>query len=106
MFKVVLLSIFVLLALSQAQESSTPRKLTKPLCGLCVNIVKQLDEVLEHGGDIEEAVDKFCKQDVPSFLVDTCEKIIEKNLIDIINKLKQHEEAEKICSDIYLCREE
>ncbi|CAP31531.1 Protein CBR-SPP-15 [Caenorhabditis briggsae] len=77
---------------------------SKPLCGLCVNIVNQLDKVLEHGGDIEEAVDKFCKEDVPSFMVDMCEKVIEKNLEVIIEKLKNHEAAEKICTDIFLCR--
>lgn len=30
---------------------------SKPLCGLCVNVVKQLDQVLEHGGDIEAVRD-------------------------------------------------
>uniref|UniRef100_A0A8R1EF10 Saposin B-type domain-containing protein n=1 Tax=Caenorhabditis japonica TaxID=281687 RepID=A0A8R1EF10_CAEJA len=52
------------------------------------------------------AVDKFCKEDVPSFMVDMCEKVIEKNLEFIIEKLKDHEPADKICTDIFLCRAE
>ncbi|CAB3407121.1 unnamed protein product [Caenorhabditis bovis] len=76
----------------------------KPLCDLCLKIVDQLDETLKHGDDVEKAVHKFCEEDVPSFLVDTCDKVIAKNLDFIIEKLKDHEEGEKICSDIYLCK--
>ncbi|EFP12653.1 CRE-SPP-15 protein [Caenorhabditis remanei] len=96
---------FILFVISAVESSKKLHTETsKPLCGLCVNIVKQLDQVLEHGGDIEAAVDKFCKEDVPSFMVDMCEKVIEKNLEYIIEKLKDHEEAGKICTDIFLCR--
>lgn len=101
-----LLAISVILIVVSTVESAKKMHsdTSKPLCGLCVNIVKQLDEVLEHGGDIEAAVDKFCKEDVPSFMVDMCEKVIEKNLEFIIEKLKDHEAADKICTDIFLCR--
>ncbi|KIH63187.1 hypothetical protein ANCDUO_06511 [Ancylostoma duodenale] len=67
----------------------------KPLCEMCENLIKKVDEVLEKGGDVEEvrirlnaAVDEFCREDVPSFLVEYCEKIISKNLKYIIEKLK------------------
>ncbi|CAI2317658.1 unnamed protein product [Caenorhabditis sp. 36 PRJEB53466] len=104
-FRLVLLISVVLLTVSAARrEWKVVTEKAKPLCGLCVNIVKQLDAVLEHGGDIEAAVDKFCKEDVPSFMVDMCEKVIEKNLEFIIEKLKDHEAADKICTDIFLCR--
>ncbi|CAJ0593088.1 unnamed protein product [Cylicocyclus nassatus] len=75
----------------------------KPLCEMCEGLIEKVDEVLEKGGDIEQAVDEFCREDVPSFLVDYCEKIIAKNLKEIIEKLKDHESPEKICTDIYLC---
>ncbi|VDM82064.1 unnamed protein product [Strongylus vulgaris] len=60
----------------------------KPLCEMCEGLIQKIDEILEKGGDIEEAVDEFCREDVPSFLVDYCEKIISKNLKYIIEKLK------------------
>ncbi|VDM64642.1 unnamed protein product [Angiostrongylus costaricensis] len=51
------------------------------------------------------AVSEFCRDDVPEFLSDYCEKIIAKNLKYIIEKLKDHEPADKICADLYLCNE-
>lgn len=78
---------------------------------MCENLIKKVDEVLQQGGDIEkarpsrsiidffienvekidgvfQAVDEFCQDDVPTILVDYCEKIISKNLKYIIEKLK------------------
>ncbi|KAJ1355898.1 hypothetical protein KIN20_013468 [Parelaphostrongylus tenuis] len=78
---------------------------TKPLCELCKNIVNEVDEVLKKGGDVEKAVSEFCRNDVPAFLSEMCEKIIAKNLKYIIEKLKEHDSAEKICTDLYLCNE-
>ncbi|WKX92536.1 hypothetical protein Q1695_010515 [Nippostrongylus brasiliensis] len=89
------------LAVALGLSTATLRK--KPLCEMCENMVAKVDEVLAKGGDIEKAVEEFCRDDVPSFLVDYCEKIISKNLNYIIEKLKNHESAEQICTDIYLC---
>ncbi|PIO75090.1 Saposin-like type B, region 1 [Teladorsagia circumcincta] len=75
----------------------------KPMCEMCENLIKKIDEVLEQGGDVEKAVDQFCREDLPEFLVEYCEKIVAKNLKYIIEKLKDHDPPEKICTDIYLC---
>ncbi|KAK5973342.1 Surfactant protein B [Trichostrongylus colubriformis] len=75
----------------------------KPLCEMCENLIKKVDEVLQQGGDVQKAVDQFCRDDLPEFLVDYCEKVIAKNLKYIIEKLKDHDPPEKICADIYLC---
>ncbi|PAV73574.1 hypothetical protein WR25_00774 [Diploscapter pachys] len=61
---------------------------SKPLCGLCKHFVSKVDDIIKHEGDIEKAIDDFCKEDVPAFLVDTCVKIIEKNLHEIIEMMK------------------
>ncbi|KAK6047013.1 hypothetical protein COOONC_15480 [Cooperia oncophora] len=55
---------------------------------MCESLIKKVDDVLRQGGDVEKAVDQFCKEDVPEFLVEYCEKIISKNLKYIIEKLK------------------
>ncbi|KAK6022464.1 Saposin-like type B, region 1, partial [Ostertagia ostertagi] len=60
----------------------------KPLCEMCENLIKKIDEVLQQGGDVQKAVDQFCREDLPEFLVDYCEKIVAKNLKYIIEKLK------------------
>ncbi|KJH51081.1 Saposin-like type B, region 1 [Dictyocaulus viviparus] len=91
----VVVSVFCLIVFSDAYK--------KPFCELCENIVKKVDDVLKEGGDIEKAVDEFCRNDVAEFLVEYCEKIIAKNLKYIIEKLKDHESPEKICFDIYFC---
>uniref|UniRef100_A0A1I7WP02 Saposin B-type domain-containing protein n=1 Tax=Heterorhabditis bacteriophora TaxID=37862 RepID=A0A1I7WP02_HETBA len=51
----------------------------KPLCEMCENLVDTVDDALRKGDDIAENV-KF-----------------------IIDKLKDHESAEQICSDLYFC---
>ncbi|VDN30524.1 unnamed protein product [Cylicostephanus goldi] len=94
-------ALIVAVILSAITMTASYRK--KPLCEMCEGLIEKVDEVLEKGGDIEEAVDEFCREDVPSFLVEYCEKIISKNLKEIIEKLKDHESPEKICTDIYLC---
>ncbi|EPB68774.1 surfactant protein B [Ancylostoma ceylanicum] len=93
----------VVLAVLLATAMMTEAYRKKPLCEMCENLIKKVDEVLEKGGDVEEAVDEFCRDDVPSFLVEYCEKIISKNLKYIIEKLKEHDPPEQICTDIYLC---
>ncbi|ETN73643.1 surfactant protein B [Necator americanus] len=94
-------SLQLVLILSATVFTQAYRK--KPLCGMCEGLIEKVDEVLKQGGDIEKAVDEFCREDVPTFLVDYCEKIISKNLKYIIEKLKDHDSPEKICTDIYLC---
>lgn len=44
----------------------------------------------------------FCKREA-LFLAHECEKLIKKNLHKIIEKLRQHVDAGKICRDISLC---
>ncbi|KHJ76978.1 Saposin-like type B, region 1 [Oesophagostomum dentatum] len=82
------MKIAFLVAITLSVILSTNGYRKKPLCDLCENLIKKVDEVLEKGGDVEKAVDEFCKEDVPTFLVETCEKIISKNLKYIIEKLK------------------
>ncbi|VDO29435.1 unnamed protein product [Haemonchus placei] len=106
---------FVAVILVTMTVSGAQRK--KPLCEMCENLIKKVDEVLKQGGDVQKvllsnitdcesssmAVEQFCRDDMPEFLVDYCEKIIAKNLKYIIEKLKDHDPPEKICTDIYLC---
>ncbi|CAD6196335.1 unnamed protein product [Caenorhabditis auriculariae] len=98
MQKLIILIVLAGMIMARTQKS-------KPLCGLCMNIVQQLDEALKHGDDVEKAIYKFCKEDVPGFLVEMCHKVIEKNIDEIIEKLKKHEPAEQICNDILLCHD-
>lgn len=82
-------ALVLVLVLSIATGSYTGLR-KKPLCDMCENLIKKVDEVLQQGGDIEKAVDEFCQDDVPTILVDYCEKIISKNLKYIIEKLKKN----------------
>ncbi|KHJ82502.1 surfactant protein B [Oesophagostomum dentatum] len=41
---------------------------------------------------------------MPSPFVEPCNKIYVDNLVKIIEKLKKHDEAEKVCSDLRFCQ--
>ncbi|CAJ0592728.1 unnamed protein product [Cylicocyclus nassatus] len=93
--------IFAIILSTSLSMALTLRK--KPLCDMCEKFVENVDAVLEKGGDVAEAVEKFCKDDVPEILEDACDKIIAKNLKYIVEKLKEHDTPEEICSNISLC---
>ncbi|VDM71474.1 unnamed protein product [Strongylus vulgaris] len=79
--------LLIVMILSTSFVAADPMR-KKPLCKMCEGFVENVDEVVKKEGDIAESVEKFCRNDVPRFLVEACEKMILKNLKYIIERLK------------------
>ncbi|VDM76312.1 unnamed protein product [Strongylus vulgaris] len=92
----------VLLVIGLCITMCSAEKKKKPLCEMCEDVIQTLDKLLEKGEDLEKAMEEYCDTDCPDFLKPYCEKIDQK-LKYIIEKLKDHDTPEKICTDIHLC---
>ncbi|EYB91530.1 hypothetical protein Y032_0205g1950 [Ancylostoma ceylanicum] len=119
----------VFLAVIVCISSTIAEKRKKPLCEMCEDVIEKLDNVLERGEDVEkeegksfdvflknllflslfslfgksfQALEEYCEGDCPDFLKQYCEKI-DQQLKYILEKLKEHDSPEKICTDIHLC---
>ncbi|RCN39778.1 surfactant protein B [Ancylostoma caninum] len=93
-------AVFLSVILCISTISAEKRK--KPLCEMCEDVIEKLDRVLERGEDMEKALEEYCEGDCPDFLKQYCEKI-DQQLKYIIEKLKEHDSPEKICTDIHFC---
>ncbi|CAJ0593113.1 unnamed protein product [Cylicocyclus nassatus] len=69
---------------------------------MCENFVEEVDTVVKKEGDVAAALEKFCHE-VLNFLIETCQKMILKNLKFIMERLQAHERSEKICIDLHYC---
>ncbi|VDK84389.1 unnamed protein product [Cylicostephanus goldi] len=59
----------------------------KPICKMCENFVEEVDAVVKKEGDVAAALEKFCHE-VLNFLIETCQKMILKNLKFIMERLQ------------------